>query len=277
MESKTVDLDQLTELVQNTRRIAEELTLNHQEELSENHKVNIIGTAMINQRDSIQELAKSTQHIQEEMLGQVSRSEQQTSHIEQLVEKSDDRFRYLQKTHEMQHEFIASFDRLHEKHQKLVEANNDNYEDYNRTLEVTIEAVNQLQLRIGRIDIMSQTETLVSETEKLYEHIQAYIEKRNHYQEQLQQSVETLNSEIHTFSQEIQAYKEDVDVIGNIVRSCNDRAITIDGKLDTFIEHYNIKVQSEISTLDDAFEQPNNTEKQSRGFFSKLFGGDSSE
>lgn len=103
MENKHDILDQLPALVQNTKHIAETLLVNQQEEQSRDHKVDIIGTAIINQRDDLQKLVLNGQHIHEEMLVQVERSDQQKNHIVQLIEKSDNRFRFLQKTHEMQH------------------------------------------------------------------------------------------------------------------------------------------------------------------------------
>lgn len=277
MENKHDNLDQLSTLVQKTKSLAETLIAIRQDEQTRDHKVNIIGTAMIHQRNNLKELVANNTHIHEEMLGQVTRAHQHKDHIEQLVETADNRYQYLQKTHEVQHEFIASFDRLQEKHQTLIEVNNDNYEEYNRTLDIVIEAVNQLQLRVQRMDVVSQTEVLTEETFKLYQHIQDYIQNRQTFHTKLHDTIELLNEEIDTFNQTIQTHQSNITDIRKVVESCDNQASTIDNKLDEFIEQYNIKVRALNNTLDDAFTQPNQKERQSRGFFAKLFGGDSNE
>jgi len=282
METKNNELDQLTALVQNTKRIAEALIINRQMEHNSDHKVDIIGTAMIEQRDTLQELAKKSAYVHEEMLNQISRANQNKDNIEQLIEQSDQRFLSLQKTHDMQHEFVASFDRLQEKHQSLIDANNDNYEEHQRTTKRLIDAVTQLQSRIERVDTIEQTQTFTDEASALLDNIQTYLANRETFKTQLQTAASTLHDEIQTFTESVQTYREEATGIRQIVEVCSDQATMIDRKLDAFIEQYRIKMCEKTKTLDDAFEQPKTEqpkteEAQSKGLFAKIFRGGSSE
>ena len=277
METKHDELDQLNTLAQSTKRIAEELMTNRQAEHDSDHKVDIIGTAMIEQRDTLQELAKKSAYVHEEMLNQISRANQNKDNIEQLIEQSDQRFLSLQKTHEMQHGFVASLDRLQEKHQSLIDANNDNYETHKQTVEQLIDAVTQLQSRIERVDTMEQTQVFTEEASVLLDNIQTYIANRETFKTQLQTTASTLHDEIQAFTESVQAYSEEAVGIRQVVEACNDQAITIDQKLDAFIEQYRIQVYEKTKTLDDAFEQPKAEETQSKGLFAKIFRGGNNE
>lgn len=274
MVNKQEDIDKLTALVQNTKRIAEGLILLQQEDKTKSHKIDIIGTAIIRQRDNIQRLVDDTTQIHEALSQQVIRSDEQKNNINQLIDTADDRFRCLQKTHKMQHEFISSFDRLQEKHQELIEANNDNYEEYNRTLNTMIEAVTHLQSKLDRMDIIHQTKTLADDIQALLGYVQDYMRKREAAQQQLQASIKSLRGEIEELNQVLRPYQQAIYTIKGIVEHCREQTITIDNKLDLFIEQYNINVQRKMDTLDNTFEQPDVKTKPSRGFFARLFRGD---
>lgn len=277
METKHSELDQLNILAQNTRRIAEELIMSNQAEHDNNHKVDIIGTAMIEQKETLQELAKKSAYVHEEMLNQISRADQNKDNIEQLIEQSNQRFLSLQKTHEMQHGFVESFNRLQAKHRGLIDANNDNYKAHQRTVELLIDAVTQFQARIERMDTIEQTQVFTEEADVLINRIQTYIANREKFKAELQATASTLHDEIRTFTESVQAYRADVDGVRQVVASCNDRAVTIDRKLDAFITQYRINACEKTKTLDDTFKQPKAEETQPKGFFAKIFGGGNSE
>lgn len=269
--------DQLVILAENARETAERAVINDQHARANGRKIDIIGTAVIEQRDKAEEMASINKQTHEDLLTQVEVYEKQSDRVKGLMHAADERMQVLEQTHTSQQNLMDSFGTMQKKHQELVEINQENYEAYSNALENMVEAAKQLKSRIEQVYVADQTDKILENIDILDRRTHEYIEKRSVFQSELRESVRNVEKDIDYITDAIGRYQNDIMFIKGTVLSCDKQTKAIDNKLNDFMEKYDVYYDFNVETLDGAFEQPakeaEQTEGKTQGFFGKLFGG----
>lgn len=280
-------------LSEETRQIANDALAIRQLNHTADKKLNTIGHALIDQRDTLN-LLYEQQTEQHQNLGEyLDKSHTQQEEIHTNLNKIRDDIELLELGKLQQDEFVGQLSKLKDKHAELNELHTSNTEESKEMLSEISNMVNDLFESVSNMDIPNQVDIVIQKASEITDSIDGYITKRTDAQQSITNNINELVERMSGFYDNVQKQTETLSKVEEIAERNHKATIALSDKFDSFVDIINLSQEQEVYELEDIFtnhngkDDPDNTEDvdsnegdvtpieqpKKKGFLKRMFGG----
>ena len=247
-------LGQLERLHREVRTIAEDMALIHNLEKTLGQKTNVIGRAMLEQKQATKTVTEQQKAVAEQITDCHNHADAQRQVLMQAVDDVVASIQQLRNLEDREDVLLKSLARLSKSQNTFMAANQSFAKTAEADLETVKTTVGEIKQKLSAMDVADQVSFMNQKAEDIQTAINSYISLRVKFTAKMDQQLQTAETKLHGMQCDMEKQQQAITKVAEISANCEQKTIEMCKKLEALLAEQKTPDETAELSLEDMFE-----------------------